>query len=94
MKSSELTTYGYLAFRSGDYDAAINYFSHLDNKSPSYWSGRMYLAISYWHIGKTSAAMQELKDLSEWCPDPMLKQKAVHALRELNSAKCKPGVRN
>ena len=86
MKSSEITNYGYRAFSSGDYDAAIKYFTHLDTKSSSYWSGRLYLSMSYWYSGKTGSAIQALKDISEWCPDNDLKQKALFALRELTAA--------
>ena len=85
MKSTELTNYGYHAFKTGDYNAAINFFSNISSKSPSYWSGRMYLAMSYWHVGRITAAMQAFRELSEWCPDAELRAKATFALRELNS---------
>lgn len=87
MKSSEITNYGYLAFKSGDFDGAINYFSSLDSKSASYWNGQMYLAMSYFYVGKASSAKQAFKDISEWCPDTDLKQRAICAMRELNAVK-------
>lgn len=93
MISTELINPGFHAYQSGDFDAAINYFSSLDNKSPGYWSGRMYLAMSFWHIGKLTQSIQTFKDVSEWCPDEGLRQKAIMAMRELNAqrAQFQPG---
>ena len=89
MNTAEQLNNGYLAFKVGDFNTAINYLSVLDSKCPNFWDGKMYLAMSYWHVGRTSNAIQEFKDISDWCPIANLREKAVLALRELNSQKPK-----
>ena len=85
MKSSEITNFGHLAFKSGDFESAVKYFSSLGNTSRDYWNGHLYLAMSYFYLGETNSAIQVLKDICDWCPNPVLREQALAATRELHA---------
>lgn len=84
MENGELADLGLQAFHAGDFASAITYLSDLTKKDTSLWQCRLYLAMAYYRVGKIGNALQEFKDIVEWCPDRALKEKAMGALKEMN----------
>ena len=85
MENGELADLGLQAFHAGDFTSAIQYLSELTKKDTSLWHCRLYLAMAYCRVSKIANALQELKDIAQWRPDPDLKAKALAALRAMNS---------
>lgn len=81
----ELATSALMAYRDGDFETAIKLFSDLSKKDPELWDCRLFLGMSYFKTSRVSKALQEFKDIVEWCPDDHLKEKALAGLRAINS---------
>lgn len=84
MENSELADLGLRAFHAGDFASAIEYLSELTKKDTSLWHCRLYLAMAYCEVSRVTSAVQELKDIVEWCPDRGPREKAMVALKEMN----------
>lgn len=84
MENMELADLGLRAFRAGDFPGAIQFLSELTQKETNLWDCRLYLAMAYCRMSQVGSAMQELRDIAEWCPDPELKEKAMLVLKEMN----------
>lgn len=84
MENGELADLGLRAFHAGDFTLAIQYLSELTKKDTSLWHCRLYLAMAYCRVSRVGNALQELKDIAEWCPDRELKDKALAVMKELN----------
>lgn len=81
----ELATLALSAYQQADYETAIKFFSDLSKRDPELWECRLYLGMAYFKTFRMSQALQEFRDITEWCPDEDLKTKALAALRAMNS---------
>lgn len=84
MDNAELANLGLRAFHAGDFATSAQYLSELTKKDASLWHCRLYLAMAYWGESRVGNALQEFKDITEWCPDRDLRDKAMVALKEMN----------
>lgn len=84
MENAELADWGLRAYHAGDFEGAIKYLSDLKKGNPGLWQCRLYLGMAYCRISKVSNAIQEFKDIAEWCPDHDVREKALVALRQMN----------
>lgn len=81
----ELATRGLSAYQEGNYETAIKFFTELIKRDPELWDCRLYLGMAYCKTQKLGQALQEFMDITQFCPDPDLKAKALAALRAMNS---------
>lgn len=81
----ELATLGLSAYQQGDFETAIKFFAELSRRDPALWNCRLYLGMAYWKESHAGQALQEFRDIAEWCPEADLKSKALAALRAMNS---------
>ena len=84
MENGELADLGLRAFHGGDFTSAIAYLSDLTKRDASLWHCRLYLAMAYCQVSQVGNAVQELKDIAQWCPDRVLREKAMVLLKEMN----------
>jgi Flp pilus assembly protein TadD len=84
LDSSQLELVGLNAYRNGEYEEAVAALKALTLQNPAMWNCRLYLGMSYTKLGRISHAIQEFRDISEWCPDKDLRDKASAALRAMN----------
>lgn len=80
----ELATLGLTAYQHGDYETAVKCFSDLSKRDPDLWECRLYLGMAHFKTARVGNALQEFKDIVQWCPDQALKEKALAALRAMN----------
>lgn len=87
MKESEvdLAAAGLSAYQDGDFEAAIKYFGELTRRDNELWDARFYLGMAYFKTDRLGQAVQEFRDIAQWCPDETLKAKALVALRAMNA---------
>lgn len=71
-------------YRAGDFEQAVAALKALTASHPSMWNSRLYLGMAYSKMGRISHAIQEFRDISEWCQDPDLRAKAATALKAMN----------
>jgi hypothetical protein len=81
---ADLASAGISAYQSGDYQSAIKIFRDLSTRAADPWNARLYLGMAYFKTSKTSYAIQEFKDIVQWCKDPLIKEKALTALSALS----------
>ena len=84
MDNAELVELGLRAYHAGDLAGATQYLSDVTKKDTSLWQCRLYLAMAYWRLSQVGYALQEFKDIAEWCADRDIREKALVALREMN----------
>jgi Flp pilus assembly protein TadD len=84
LESNKLESIGLNAYRSGNFDEAVAALKALTMRHPSMWNSKLYLGMSYTKLGNIPNAIQEFRDISEWCPDKDLRDKATTALRAMN----------
>lgn len=72
---------GLAAFEAQNYADAIDYLQQVEHRDSNFWKCRFYLAMAYTHEGRISCGLKEFLHISNWCPDPFLRQRAVVASR-------------
>lgn len=87
MKENELATLGLSAYQEGDYETAIKFFTELSKRDSQLWDCRLYLGMAYCKTQNLGQALQEFMDITQFCPDPDLKAKALAALRAMNTSR-------
>jgi len=85
MENGELASLGLSAYHSGDYTTATEFLSALTKQDPNLWQCRLYLAMAYFQVSHRTEACEELRTITDLCPDRLIKEKALAALRAINS---------
>lgn len=81
----ELELSGLTAYRDGDLERCIEALRKVTESCPTKWNARLYLAMAYSRTGRVGNAMQEFTDISSYCGDADVKQKAFEGLKAMKS---------
>lgn len=84
LESKDLESIGLNAYRCGEYEEAVAALKAASTKNSSAWNCRLYLGMAYSKLGRIPNAIQEFRDISEWCTERDLRDKASAALRAMN----------
>jgi hypothetical protein len=82
--NADLADRGLRAYHHGDFEAAIKHLSKLTKKKTELWKCRLYLAMAYYRVSKTTRAVKELNDINTKCPIRDVREKAIMLLQEVS----------
>ena len=80
--SEDFKTWAIAAYQQREYDAAINVLVTLDEND---WQAQLYLAMSYYQIGRMEDAQRAFFRIKGHCPDKDLRDKAELAFAALRA---------
>ena len=76
---------GIHAYKRNDFDVAKEYFKNCVKRDPKNWEAQLYLGMAMVQTKQYTLALSHFHNISEVCPDPALRQRAMLAEMALNS---------
>lgn len=70
-------------YRDGLIQDANSRFRAIVDICPEHWEARLYLAMTSIQLGDRKQGLTQMTHLKEFCPDPVLKQKAEVGLKSI-----------
>ncbi len=77
---------GIEAYRAGNFGRAIDELSGVIEQEPRNWEGRLYLAMSFYKLGRISNAVNHFGYIKDNCPDIQMRARAELAYKNVTVA--------
>jgi Flp pilus assembly protein TadD len=75
---------GLLAYKNGDFAAAIAYLLEVTDRKRENWRAKLYLAMAFFQIGGERLALSQFRYLSACCPDTGIQLSARAAMHYIS----------
>ena len=83
-KVDELTDAGILAFKNGDYKAAIKRLQDATDLERNHWRAKLYLGMAYFKDDDRLLATMQFRHVQNNCPDIEIRKKADDAMKAMS----------